>query len=136
MPKITSSVKALIFYQDKFLLLKEKLGDRVVWDLPGGKIEYGETPQEALKREIKEEIYADVKIGKSVGVWWFMDQREKRQIICHTFRCNLSKKIEIDFTHNPSDEEMVGFQWVNIEEFLSQKYDGLPESLKELVANL
>lgn len=36
------------------------------WEFPGGKIESGETPQEAIKREIMEEMSMDIRVGNTI----------------------------------------------------------------------
>lgn len=38
------------------------------WEFPGGKIEANETPQQALKREIQEELDTRIKVGDRLGI--------------------------------------------------------------------
>ena len=56
-------VKAIIVRNGKICLVQEGDGR---WGLPGGRIDIGESVQEALRREIKEEIGCDIQVGKIV----------------------------------------------------------------------
>ena len=61
--KIIRVVAAVIKDGDKIFATERGYGDfKGGWEFPGGKIEAGETPQEALKREIKEELDVDIEV--------------------------------------------------------------------------
>ena len=56
-------VAAIICKGDKIFATQRGYGDwKDWWEFPGGKMEPGETPEEALKREIKEELSADISV--------------------------------------------------------------------------
>lgn len=69
--KIIKVAGVVIIDQDKNKVLAGKRNaNRLVggmWEFPGGKIEKGETPQEAAKRELKEEFHDEVQIGPQLG---------------------------------------------------------------------
>ena len=60
---------AILVQKDKVLIAKRRSIDRLAnkWEFPGGKIEKGETPEQCLKREMKEEFGIDVSVGEFLG---------------------------------------------------------------------
>ncbi|MBP3896072.1 MAG: NUDIX domain-containing protein, partial [Mogibacterium sp.] len=65
--KTINVVAAIIEKDGKIFATQRGYGDyKDWWEFPGGKVEAGETHEEALKREIKEELNADIKVGDFV----------------------------------------------------------------------
>ncbi len=124
---IRLSVKGVIFYNDRFLLVQKiphgKNND-CFWELPGGGIGFGESPAEALAREIKEETGISVTVSHPLFVWSFMKKTDT-QVIGITYHC-----IADDTTVQLSPEHL-SYQWVTPEE--TEQVNLLPELKEDLI---
>jgi 8-oxo-dGTP diphosphatase len=81
-PIFRIGVFALIFNDEKQILLGHRR-DIDWWNLPGGGMESGETVDEALCREVREETGLEVKVERLVGVY----SKPQKQEVVLTFLC-------------------------------------------------
>ena len=65
--KTIKVVAAIIIHENKIFATQRGYGEfKDGWEFPGGKIEEGETPQQALVREIWEELDTEIEVGELV----------------------------------------------------------------------
>lgn len=87
-------VAAVIMHNGKLFAAQRGDGDPVGgWEFPGGKIEPGETQEEALVREIREELGAEIKVrGHLVTVTC---DHDGFSLIMHCYLCDLASPIAL-----------------------------------------
>ena len=61
-------VAAIVEQNGRILICQRRRGDRfeLKWEFPGGKVKAGETPQQALARELREELNVTAQIGEEI----------------------------------------------------------------------
>lgn len=103
-------VTALIVKNTKVLLIHRKKFGREYWVLPGGSRESGETEQEALKREIKEET--SLNIVSSIKISYFENPKGIKHPI---YKCEVSDgKIALD-SDSPEKKKLSNNNWYHPE---------------------
>ena len=97
------------------------------WEFPGGKTEAGESLEDALKREIKEELDAEIEIGKLLDtVEW---DYPAFHLTMHCFLCTLiSESVHLN-EHEDAD-------WLSAETLYSVKWLPADEGLIPKIASV
>jgi len=82
--KYPVSVKGVILINDKVILLKNVRNE---WELPGGKLDPEESPEQCVQREIHEELGLTVSTGRIVDAWIY-DIQGKVKVVIITYACD------------------------------------------------
>ena len=81
-------VAAIIRKKDEILATQRGYGEwQDWWEFPGGKIEAGETPEEALKREIREELSTEINVEEFLCTVEY--DYPKFHLTMHCYLCSL-----------------------------------------------
>jgi 8-oxo-dGTP diphosphatase len=87
---VITVVAAVIERDDRFFLTRRHAGTHLegLWEFPGGKVDRGESHRDALGREIREELDADVDVQDLL--FEITHEYPDRTVALYFYRCSLS----------------------------------------------
>ncbi len=117
---IVKVTAAILVKNNKIIIARrgpdDKLADK--WEFPGGKIEIDETPEQCLKREMKEEFDIDVSVGEYLGSSIYKYDHISIELLAYR---TYWEEGEIDLKDH--DE----FKWISLEQL--SEFDFAPADL-------
>ncbi|MEL4897001.1 8-oxo-dGTP diphosphatase MutT [Crocosphaera sp. Alani8] len=120
-----------VIYNDAGLILIDRRLDKGslggLWEFPGGKIEQGETVEDCIKREIKEEIDIEIEVGENL-VNLNHDYTD--------FKVTLYVHICRYLTGEPKPIECQEIRWVRLEEIEQFSFPKANAKIIEMLKNL
>ncbi len=114
--KTIEVVAAAIYNDEDELFISQRTdGDfKGLWEFPGGKIEEGETHQQALIREIKEELELNIEVGEFVNTVNY--DYPTFHLIMHTYKCKIVSGHLVQNVHSDTKwikrSEIKNIKWV------------------------
>ncbi|MFD6160594.1 NUDIX domain-containing protein [Nocardia sp. NPDC060256] len=99
------SVKGVVVRDGQVLLLKN---EREEWELPGGRIEPNETPEECVAREITEETQWPVTTGPILDSWIYYISSVEKHVFIVTYGCYPDTDAEPILSHEHKEVGLFG----------------------------
>ena len=117
----------ILVERGRVLITQRKAGTHLegAWEFPGGKVEPGEDPREALARELREEVGVSAKVGEIVDVTFHRYEQAQKAVVLLFF--------EAEREHGspaPSAIDVAAVRWAKGEELREEEF---PPADKEVL---
>jgi 8-oxo-dGTP diphosphatase len=102
----------VIVENGRVLLTQRKAGTHLegAWEFPGGKVQAGEDPREALRRELREELGVDVTVGDIVEVTFHRYEEANKVVLLLFFAAT-----RLAASPPPRAIDVAAFEWAGAE---------------------
>ena len=107
MPTVIVAAGAIV-EGGRVLLTRRKAGTHLegLWELPGGKVQPGEDPREALRRELREELGIDVTVGEVLDVTFHRYEEGQNAVLLLFFEA-----MRLPGSAEPRAIDVAAFEW-------------------------
>jgi len=118
--RIVRVVAAVIEREGRYLVTQRRPTAVLpnLWEFPGGKVESGETDAQALRREIKERLDADVEVQQMIS--FVRHPYERYTVDLHLYQCSLQSEVRAAAVQS--------FKWLCSDEFDEHEFTPADEA--------
>lgn len=126
--------KAFIVHEGSVLLVRKSADDPYQagkWEVPGGRMEFGEDVDTHIRREVREEVGLEISPGQPFAIWQWQMQRTDAdgrplpvQVIAVARVCTAHDPAALSSAHRVADDFLAEMAWVRFEDLLL--YDLIP----------
>ena len=101
----------VLIEKGRVLLTQRKAGAHLegMWEFPGGKVESGEDPRDALVRELREELGIEVAVGEAVDVTFHRYEEADKSVLLLFFDATRKEN-----SAEPAALDVAAFRWASI----------------------